>query len=1212
MLTGPCLVNEISLKKIIIVKGGEKVQKNIPKGLMITLTFLFTLTIAGAAFAATGDQVTNAIVTPTTQPFVNSNSTNGGDDQFVVSTTPAQGFPTNGSSYANINTGNNDESYAKLTLNLTIPQGAKTLSFDWRFATNEYSPWEYHDWAKAEIVDGNSITNILLLPNGNTVDVLNASSYLSPTTPNDIGYVQITPMYTTSTDISAYAGKNILLVFSVADARDTGYRSALLIDNLNLDPVPKADLSVVSDVDDNTPAIGQMIKYTIRAYNNLNSLNTATGVTVSDKLPDGVTFDHASSADYDPANDVWDVGTLLPGEMKILEIWATVNAHPASASYTNTAIIKGNVYDWDLTNNDESETIYVPVVDLKLNKYTNDGNNWNYHTTHTFYLNLTNSGNDNATGVVLSDTLPDGLEFVDASGAYSIVGNVITWTIGNLDAGASTLQNITVYVTGHNATATNYATAVSNEFELNSSDNAANATVTMPAAASIDISKEFWKDSTYIEVINSANYHDYIWTVIKAHNYGPDNATNVQISDALPSGLVPDYSSIWLSIDGANNWISTNCYSGNTWTIADLPNGAEYWLAIWTQVTAHNTTVINTATQTAQYQYPYNGYDSSEASLTVPPAANVDLTNEFRGNYNGSAITQANYHDLIWAVIIAYNKGPDNATVTIASIPEGFIPNGNYNVSYDNGLTWVGVDGSLTDGIWTIHIPAGLTYLLAIQGLVNQTGIVTNIANQTTQDIYHSEPFETITTTLNVPPAADVLVTKTWENTSGSPITNANYLDTVVSHITVTNNGPDNANSVVLTDHLPAGFQLNAAQSYVRYGQLDSSRWSLAGCTDWSYDQATGLFTWNITKHLGGAMCSGVANACEVWLYFTNTAHNNTQVLNTAEVSLGQYDPNTSDNVATSSYTANTAANVGVTKEFRTDYQNSTSTTNTANYQTPIWAMVHVTNAGPDAVEGLQVTDILPAGLTYLNEYFVSHDGGLTWTAADVYNATTGVLDIGSMLNGADYWLAVLAQVDGHNTTITNVANKTQSTYDWNATNDGGNATLTVPAAADVYVNTSTSKNNPSVGEEVVVRVKAGNNGPDTAQNVIVTYKVPEGMEFVSLAWEAGYPAPVYDPTTRTVTWNLGNLTVIDPWMDITLRALSAGATSGDASVTSDTYDPVSGNNLESGAISVEQAQVSAATIDKTVPMQKTGVPIGMIVTALLMLVTGFVMPRKK
>ncbi|MBP2045980.1 DUF11 domain-containing protein [Methanobacterium aggregans] len=1064
-------------------------QKNIPKGLlMITLTFLFTLTIAGAAFAATGDQVTNAIVTPNTLPLVNSNSTQGGNDQFVVNTTPAQGFPTNGSSYANINTGNAAESSANLTLNLTIPQGAKTLSFDWRFATNDYPP--FNDWAKAEIVDGNSVTNVLLLPNGKKVDVQNALSYLSPTYPNNIGYARITPMYTTTTDISAYAGKNILLVLSVADAVDTDFTSALFIDNLHI----------------------------------------------------------------------------------------------------------------------------KTIADLNLNEYTNDGNNWNYHTQHTFYVNLTNKGYT-ANNVVLTDTLPPGLQFVSASDGGSYSNGVITWNIGTLNAGASILRNITVYVTGHNILATNTATATTSTYEANTNDNTGSLTINVHAAASIDISKEFWKDSTYIEVINSANYHDNIWTVIKAHNYGPDNATNVQISDTLPLGLVPDYSQIWLSTDGANNWILTSSYSGNTWTITDLPNGAEYWLAIWTQVTAHNTTVINTATQTGQYQYPYNGYDSSTASLTVAPAANVDLANEFRGTYNGSTITQANYHDVIWAVISSYNKGPDNATMTIANIPAGFIPNGNYTVSYDNGLTWVGVDGSFTDGIWTIHIPAGLTYLLAIPGQVNQTSTVTNTANQTAQDIYHSEQFETITTSLNVPPAADVVVTKTWENTSGSHITNANYLDTVVSHITVTNNGPDNANSVVLTDHLPAGFQLNAAQSYIRYGQLDSSRWSLADCTDWSYDEATGLFTWNITKHLGVAMYSGLANACEVWLYFTNTAHNNTQVLNTAEVdpqSSEQYDPNTSNNVATSSYTANAAANVGVTKEFRTDYQNSTSTTNTANYYTPIWVMVHVTNAGPDAVDGLQVTDILPAGLTYLNEYFVSHDGGLTWTVEDVYNATTGVWNIGSMLNGADYWLAVLAQVDGHNTTITNVANKTQSTFDWNATNDNGNATLTVPAAADVYVNTSTSKNNPNVGEKVVVRVKAGNNGPDAAQNVIVTYNVPEGMEFVSLAWEAGYPAPVYDPTTRTVTWNLGNLAVIDPWMDITLRAVSAGATSGDASVSSDTYDPVSGNNLESGAISVEQVQVNAATVDSTVPMQKTGLPIGMILTALLVLLTGFVMPRRK
>lgn len=927
-------------------------QKNIPKGLlMISLTFLFTLTIAGAAFAATGDEVTNAIVTPNTLPFVNSNSTNGGGDQFVVSTTPAQGFPTNGSSYANINTGNDAESSAKFTLNLTIPQGAKTLSFDWMYATNEGSQAYFNDWARADITDGTSTQNILY-----------ADTYSNLVLAQGLGYYYATPTQKAIIDVSPYAGRSIRLDFSVYDAWDTDVTSALFIDNLHI--VPEADVSVVNDVDDNTPAIGQMIKYTIRAYNNLNSLNTATGVTVIDALPDGVTFDHASSADYDSANDVWNVGTLLPGEMKILYIWATVNAHPTSTSYTNTAIISGNEHDWNLTNNNESETIYSPVANITLANEFRNSDNW--------------------------------------------------------DGGS----------------------------------------------------------------ITTAHYLSNVWAIVKAHNNGPDTATNVTIQDMLPAGLT-----------NTDNW---------------------------------------------------------------------------------------------------------------------------YSVSYDGGLTWTnGPDGSYNFGTgnWTINsIASGAECWLAIWTKVTTTGDKINQAAVTQLDQYYTT-LGTASATLQVPSEADVAVNKTWENTSGSPITNANYLDTVVSHIIVTNSGPDNANSVVLTDHLPAGFQLNAAQSYVRYGQLDSSRWNLTDCTDWSYDQATGLFTWNITKHLGDAMYSGLANACEVWLYFTNTAHNNTQVLNTAEVdpqSSGQYDPNTSNNVATSFYTANAAANVGITKEFRTDYQNSTSTTTTANYHTLIWAMVHVTNEGPDAVDGLHVTDILPEGLTYLNEYFVSHDGGLTWTTADIYNATTGVWNIGSMLNGADYWIAVLTQVEGHNTTITNVANKTQLTSDWNATNDDANATLIVPAAADVYVNTSTSKNNPYVGEKVVVRVKAGNNGPDTAQNVIVTYKVPEGMEFVSLAWEAGYPAPAYDPTTRTVTWNLGNLTVIDPWMDITLRAVSAGATSGDASVTSDTYDPVSGNNLESGAISVEQTQVNAATVDSTVPMQKTGVPIGMIVTALLLLVTGFVMPRRK
>ncbi|MDI6724010.1 MAG: hypothetical protein QMD61_05135 [Methanobacterium sp.] len=313
------------------------------------------------------------------------------------------------------------------------------------------------------------------------------------------------------------------------------------------------------------------------------------------------------------------------------------------------------------------------------------------------------------------------------------------------------------------------------------------------------------------------------------------------------------------------------------------------------------------------------------------------------------------------------------------------------------------------------------------------------------------------------------------------------------------------------------------------------------------------------------------------------------------------------DNVAvTTAFNILPAADIAIAKEFRTDYQNSTSTTTTANYHTPIWVMIHVTNNGPDSVADLQITDILPAGLTYQNVYHISHDNGTTWTGTDIFNS--GIWTIGDMSNGADYWLAILAQVDGHNETIENVANKTQTTFDHNSTNDEGRATLNIPPAADVFVNTTPSKTKLTVGETMVVRVKVGNNGPDSAQNVVVTYKIPAGMEFVSLTHEAGYPAPTYDSATRTVTWNLGDLGVIDPWMDITLRAVGAGTTSSDASVISDTYDPVPSNNVEAVTITVEQAKANAATV----PMQPTGIPLAGLVLAVLMLSAGLFMQKRK
>jgi len=115
---------------------------------------------------------------------------------------------------------------------------------------------------------------------------------------------------------------------------------------------------------------------------------------------------------------------------------------------------------------------------------------------------------------------------------------------------------------------------------------------------------------------------------------------------------------------------------------------------------------------------------------------------------------------------------------------------------------------------------------------------------------------------------------------------------------------------------------------------------------------------------------------------------------------------------------------------------------------------------------------------------------------------------------------------------------------------------------------------------------------------------------------DTGYPAPVYNPTTRTVTWNLGTLGVIDPYMCITLRAVSPGIFDNIASVTTTTHDPNTGNKTSSVLVNVQQPVVpeanAASSTSRTVGMQETGLPLAGLVLAVLAVFGGLVMPKRK
>ncbi len=174
---------------------------------------------------------------------------------------------------------------------------------------------------------------------------------------------------------------------------------------------------------------------------------------------------------------------------------------------------------------------------------------------------------------------------------------------------------------------------------------------------------------------------------------------------------------------------------------------------------------------------------------------------------------------------------------------------------------------------------------------------------------------------------------------------------------------------------------------------------------------------------------------------------------------------------------------------------------------------------------------------------------------------------------------------------------------------DEGTVNITVErAVASIYVLTTVSKNNPTVGETITITFKLGNKGPDPADDVVFTYVIPEGMEFVSLETEPGYPAAVYDPATRTITWTPGTVPVLDPWLKVNVKVLKAGTFNINPTVTTTTYDPTLGDSIQNATINAV-AVVNAAS--NTVGMQETGLPVAGLILAILAVLGGFITTRK-
>ncbi len=188
------------------------------------------------------------------------------------------------------------------------------------------------------------------------------------------------------------------------------------------------DLRLAKSVSNPTPNVGDTVTFTVTLSS--HNSTTATGVTVADALPAGVTLVSATPSTGTYAAGVWSVPTLLGNSTATLALTVTVNAGTETQTITNTASISSanQVNTGTPTTAAASITVGgtlgVPNVIITL---TVDNPSPPVGTNITITITAKNIGTAGATGVSVPWTLPSGLILVSTT-----PNTGSPWAVGSL------------------------------------------------------------------------------------------------------------------------------------------------------------------------------------------------------------------------------------------------------------------------------------------------------------------------------------------------------------------------------------------------------------------------------------------------------------------------------------------------------------------------------------------------------------------------------------------------------------------------------------------------------------------------------------------------------------------------------------------------------------------------------------------------------------
>ncbi len=901
--------------------------------------------------------------------------------------------------------------------------------------------------------------------------------------------------------------------------------------------------------------VGQAFTWRVRVTNTSGS-ETATAVTINDTLPRNWSY-VAGSASFTPGGIsapsivpsasgdalTWSTSiSLAPGGTTVLSYQARPNVAAVTSPGTGASNPHVNTATASVKNsagrsadengaflgaaNTASAILTVPTLSVAK---TPDSGAYASGATVPFHIVVSNTGSVSATNVVVTDNFPAGLTYTPGSATAvpstgfsqtSGTASAATWQIGTIAAGASV--NITVPLRTDPAAPA--GTTITNTASVTSDQTAAAITDT----GSVVLTPNADLAASKSAAPNPATAGQALVYTLGVANNGPSVAQNVVLTDVLPA-TVTFVSASPECVYAAGPHTVTCTYTGATAVGASRSATVNTTVVPGTTTNANNTVTASSATPDG-----VNANNSATANVPVGARADLSLTKTATDTTIGNGET-TNF-DLGYA-----SAGPSDA---VAAQIVDTLPAGLTFVSGPAGCTALGQ--VVTCALGTLHSGDTGTRRIVVRGTSVGTKLNTAAISATTADSASAN--NTATASVAVTSAADLGLTKTGPATVDAGAT-------MTYTLTTSNAGPDAATGVAIVDTLPAGL------SFV------------------SGDPGCGASGQTVTCPVG-ALASGATATRQIVVRAAISAGDQA-VTNNASVRGDQADPNSANDVASASTQIGPAADLSLTQ--------SAPETSTAGGNTTFTIVAH--NAGPSAATGVTVESTLPDDVTV--ESVSSAQGTCTVTGKKV----TCVL--GNMGNGAsvDMTITVKLPPGAAGRSLTNFASVMSDQPDPDGSNAAAGTTVQVvappvvappaqPAPTPAPPNvptaqlklTKTTDQVARAGERLNYLITATNQGPDVAQEVVVTDALAGDVVFRS-AKSSGVKCDYDKGTIRCPVGKLGVGESVR--VNVAVTPNKAGMLVNNAVLSAATTDPDMSDNRAVALGTVPQQAPTTLKIQK-------------------------------